>query len=381
MRETEFDITQAPEGYLPHRVVAPVYLRQFWDQPIGGPEEPALDGMVGSVLKTYREYRGGGGAAWLARYWPNVRRLMTYIRQKWCEEETGLLIGIQPSTHDIDLAGINSYLGTLWLAALRAAEEMAIRVGEPEWAAEHRMVFERSSASYDEALWNGEYYQQQLRDGDPTDFQWLTGCLSDQLIGQWWAHQLDLGQLLPAERVRAALRCVVRYNLRHDFEGFAHGYRVYADQADAGLLMCSWPLGGRPEVPTRYADEVWTGIEYQVAAHCLWEGLLEEADAVLEALWDRYDGRRRNPYNEIECGDHYARAMAGWTVLEAMAGLRHDEPACLVTVRSGPDAVLPIVTSTGWGHLVREADRLEIVLVSGLSRYDGCGSTTVRARC
>lgn len=269
---------------------------------IGGPDQPALDGMLGAVLKTYREYRGGG-REWLRRYWPAVVRLLDHVRASWLEESTGLLVGIQPSTHDIDLCGVNPYRGTLWLAALRAAEEMALQLDEPDAApGPHRVTFERASASYGAELWNGEYYEQKLREWDRTDHQWVRGCLSDQVIGRWWAHQLDLGPLLPVEHVRSALRAVVKYNLRHGFRDFEHPFRVYADGDDTGLLMCSWPDGGRPDVPTRYADEVWTGIDYQVAARCLWEGMRDEARQILDGMWDRHDGRRRNPYNEIEYG-------------------------------------------------------------------------------
>lgn len=367
MRDTEFDVMQAPGGALPHRLVVPTYLRQLWDEPIGGPEEPALDGMLGALLKTYREHRADPDDGWLQRRWERVLRLLAHVRGRWCEERTGLLVGIQPSTHDIDLAGVNSYTGTFWLAALRAVEEMARRLGDDAVAADVRAVFTLASASYDEQLWNGEYYQQVLREGDPVRFQWLTGCLSDQLIGQWWAHQLDLGHLLPVDRVRTALRSVVRCNLRRGFDGFEHPFRVFADGDDTGLLMCSWPRGGRPEVPTRYADEVWTGIEHQVAAHCLWEGLDEQAGAVLGGLRGRYDGSRRNPWNEIECGDHYARAMAGWTVLEAMTGVRHDAARQVVALRPQPGRArtLPVLLATGWGHVTTAADEVVLTLRSG----------------
>lgn len=358
MRELEYDVMQAPEGYLPHRVVAPSYLPQMWGVDIGGPEAPALDGMLGSVLKAYREYRGGAGRDWLARYADNLARLMDHVAAKWDPQDTGVLRGIQPSTHDIDLRGVNSYMGTFWLAALRAMEEIALVLGDANRARWCRARFERSSAEYDRLLWNGEYYVQVLADDEPTDFQWLAGCLSDQLIGQWWAHQLDLGYLLPVEHVQDALRAVVRHNLRTGFRDFVHPFRVYADQDDTGLLMCSWPVGGRPAVPTRYADEVWSGVEYQVAAHCLTEGLADEGLAILRGLWKRHDGSRRNPYNEIECGDYYARSMAGWTVLEALTGQRYDAtcgslrftPVLDVVAQDGV-AVLPFVLDEGWGSL------------------------------
>ena len=355
MRDTEYDVMQAPEGYIPHRVIAPTYHRQMWDVNIGGPEEPALDGMLGSVLKTYREVRQGAGLEWLNERWPNVQRLLTHIRTKWDSDNTGVLRGIQPSTHDIDLCGVNTFMGTLWLAALRAAEEMALLLGED--GKDYRLLFEAGSKAYDELLFTGEYYRQVLSPDEKPDFQWGDGCLADQLVGQWWAHQLDLGYVLPADHVKTALRNVVRHNLRKGFEGFDHPYRVFADGNDTGLLMCTWPHGGRPDIPTRYCDEVWTGSEYQVAAHCLYEGLVDEGFQILQGLWDRYDGSRRNPFNPIECGDHYVRALSGWSVLEARTGLRWDAPSgSLALNRPARGSSWPVVLGSGWGSIRTDDD-------------------------
>jgi uncharacterized protein (DUF608 family) len=367
MRATEFEVTQAPEGYLPHRVIAPAYLRQLWDVPIGGPAEPALDGMLGAVLKAYREVRHGAA---LETYWGGVQRLLTWIRTTWDPEDSGLLHGVQPSTHDIDLCGLNPFMGTLWLAALRAAEEMAILAGEPAPAAELRGLFTRGSVGYDQELFNGSYYAQRLEPGEPAEFQWIEGCLSDQLIGQWWAHQLGLGHLLPREHVVSALRAIVQHNLRKGFRSFEHPYRVFADEDDTGLLMCTWPRGGRPAVPTRYCDEVWTGSEYQVAAHCLWEGLEEEAWTILHGLWRRYDGTRRNPYNQIECGDHYVRAMAGWSVLDALAGASYDAVSRRLTLAPREHGQWPLLLPTGWGTLIRDADGARVACARGELRID-----------
>ena len=364
MRETEFEIMQAQAGYIPHRVITPTYLQQLWDQPIGGPEQPALDGMLGAVLKAYREYRAGAGIDWLRRFWPNLTRLLHHIDRTWSVDGTGMLSGIQPSTHDIHLTGHNPFMGTLWLATLRAAETMALLVQDADAAAAYRDTFRQASESYDAALFTGEYYVQRLRPGDNPHHQWGAGCLTDQLIGQWWAHQLDLGYLLPAKHVRTALAAVVRYNLRRGFRDFTHPYRVFADGDDAGLLMCTWPHGGRPEVPTRYADEVWTGSEYQVAAHCRREGLYREGRAVLDAVWARYDGRRRNPFNEIECGDHYARSLAGWSVLPALAGFTHDGPAGAFSFCQ-PDTSVPFLASSGWGLWSQEGDELVMTCTGG----------------
>jgi uncharacterized protein (DUF608 family) len=351
MRETELEATQAAEGYLPHRVLLPLSLPQLHDTIIGGPAQPALDGMLGAVLKSYREVRNGAGEAWLARLWPRLVRLMDFIEQRWDVAGDGVLVGEQPVTYDIALHGPNMFVGGLWLAALRTMEELALVVA-PELAAGYRARFERSAVRYDELLFDGEYYAQ-LPAASAHEFG--RGCLSDQLLGQWWAHQLELGHLLPREHVVSALEAVVRHNLRDGFQDFDHGYRVFADADDSGLLVCSWPKGGRPDVPVRYCDEVWTGVEYQVAAHCFMEGLEAQGTSLLAAVRRRYDGSRRNPFNEIECGDHYARAMAGFSMLEALTGFRYDALARRMTV-NGRFRRYPFLAASGWGEVERGPD-------------------------
>ncbi len=369
MRETDFNFVQAPEGYIPHRTILPLYLRQLWAEPIGGPTNPALDGMLGAVLKTYREVSQGGGRTWLHELWPKVKLLVDYVIDHWDANGDGVLEGEQGNTYDIAFYGPNIYIGGLWLTALRAAEEMARLEDDEPYAERLHQLFERGRDRYDEILWNGEYYIQLLDESSPRDDQIGDGCLSDQLFGQWWAHLLDLGYILPEDHVKTTLRSIVRYNVREDFTDFHHDYRVFADRDDAGLLICTWPHGGRPEVPVRYCDEVWTGIEYQVAAHCIMEGMVDDGMRLLTALRGRYTGERRNPYNEIECGDHYSRAMAGWSVLDAISGMRYDATNhqftfMSATGRSGSH--LPLMAATGWGSITQEdnADAFRIEMTA-----------------
>jgi uncharacterized protein (DUF608 family) len=360
MRETDWEVLQAPEGYLPHRVLYPL-ADQHFGRKIGGPDRPALDGMLGTVLKTYREARLGAGRPWLARYLPHLTRLMDYVQEHWDAAGSGLLQGDQPVTHDISLQGVNMYVGGIWLAALRTMETISRLLGHDAEAGEYARRFERSSAAYDGLLWNGEFYAQRTA-GDEFDFG--AGCLADQLFGQCWAHQLDLGYLLPDDHVRTALDSIVRYNFRDSFAGFRHGYRSFADGDDAGLLICTWPYGGRPQVPIRYADEVWTGVEYQVAGHLAYEGRSSESLRLVAAIRARHDGRRRNPYNEIENGDHYSRAMAGWALLDAMTGASYDALAGLVRLgRAVSD--YPYLAGTGWGRVRVIGDRVELTCLGG----------------
>ena len=148
--------------------------------------------------------------------------------------------------------------------------------------------------------------------------------------------------------------------MREGFSGYDPEERAFADGDDHGLLIIAWPEGGQPDRPTRYHDEVWTGIEYQVAAHCIQEGLVDEGLRIVEAARARYDGTKRNPYNDIECGDHYARAMAGWTILEALGGYRYDAVTGAITLDPAVAAETwrgPFVAGTGWGTATVESGR------------------------
>jgi len=365
MRETDLDHVQAPEGYIPHRTLLPLAVRQLWDVPIGGPESPALDGMLGTVLKVYREVRQGAGSAWLGHYWPRVQKLLSCIESTWDADQDGILDGEQGNTFDIAFYGPNMFIGSLWLAALRAGEEMArLRNDGPEAERLHGL-FVKARDAYDAMLWNGEYYIQIRDEAAPLEQQYGTGCLSDQLIGQWWAHQLDLGYILPEEHVRTTLRSIVRHNFKQGFHGWVPQERAFADGGDAGLLNLTWPHGGRPEVPTRYWDEVWTGTEYQVAAHCIMEGLVDEGMRVVAAVRERYSGEKLNPHNDIECGDHYARAMSGWTILDALSGYRYNAAtdALAFDPKLSPDVTdesgafrVPFVATSGWGQYEQASD-------------------------
>jgi uncharacterized protein (DUF608 family) len=353
MRETDLEYAQAPEGYIPHRTIVPLYLKQLWDEPVYGPTNPALDGMLGEVLKVYREVRHSGDRAWFDRVWPRVEKLLHYMIAKWDDDNDGVLQGEQPNTYDIAFYGPNMYIGALWLAALRAGEEMAKLQGNSDFAVTLHNRFELGSAEYDRLLWNGEYYIQLIDENAPPEDQFGTGCLADQLFGQWWAHVLDLGYVLPEEHVKTTLRSIAKYNTKVGFRGFEHGYRVFADQDDSGLLICTWPQGGRPEIPVRYCDEVWTGIEYQVAANAIMEGQVDEGLELARNLRNRYDGTRRNPYNEIECGDHYSRAMAGWSLLDALTGLRYNGLTRALSITPPQEAAFraPAIFGDGWGTL------------------------------
>jgi hypothetical protein len=153
--------------------------------------------------------------------------------------------------------------------------------------------------------------------------------------------------------VRRALSSIVKYNCRKDFTEHQQFPRKYVRDDEAGMLNCTWPQGGRPETPLLYSDEVWTGIEYEVAGALLFEGMVDEALALVAAVRERHDGRLRSPWNEVECGDHYVRTMSSWMLLEAAAGYVHDASRNLIGFgpRISPeDFRCFFATASGWGR-------------------------------
>ncbi|MCJ7485567.1 MAG: glycoside hydrolase family 116 protein, partial [Candidatus Aminicenantes bacterium] len=185
-----------------------------------------------------------------------------------------------------------------------------------------------------------------------------------------------LGRYLPAERIQSSLRAIYKYNFLTDFRNFSNVQRTYALGDEKGLLLCSWPNGGRPPLPFPYSDEVWTGIEYQVASHLIYEGLLEEGLSVVKAVRDRYDGLRRNPWNEVECGHHYARAMSSWGVLLALSGFSYSGPEMRMGFdpKMNADDFRTVWTAgSGWGVYSQKAEPGKSVLVrleAGAGRLD-----------
>jgi len=367
MRETEWLVQQHPSGYLPHRVLLPIYLPRPGEHSLRGPDSPALDGLLGGILKTYREVRAGGDAAWLATVWPGVRRALDYLWTAHDPERAGLITGEQPNTYDISIYGLNSFIGTLYLAALLAAEAMAQSMGQGDLAAECRRIYEHGRAELDKRLWNGEYYVQDVDFAKYPEQNFGLGCHADHLLGQWWAHQLGLGHLLPAEHLRSAAGAIFTHNFRQNFHGIHQAPRVFVADDDPGLVVCTWPRGGRPAVPTEYSDEVWTGLEYEVAALLFYEGQPEPAARIVAAARARHDGRKESPWNDVECGDHYVRAMAAWGLLEAALGYDYDAAAGRLGFAPNLGAEnfrAPFVAAHGWGTFAQQqaAGRLTATL-------------------
>jgi non-lysosomal glucosylceramidase len=285
---------------------------------------PATDGQMGTIIRLYREWKLSGNTDFLREVWSKAVKALDFAFVHWDSDGDFVLDSQQHNTYDIEFYGPSSLTNSMFYAALKAAAEMAEHLGEHALALKYRTVWEQGSRKMDELLWGDEYYIQQIDDVDRHRYQYGMGCLSDQVFGQLLAHVAGLGYILPEEHVRQAVRSVYEYNFRTDFTEHHNTQRTFALEREKGLILCSWPNGGRPKLPFVYSDEVWSGIEYQVAAHLIYEGYVNEGLTMVKAVRERYDGYRRNPWDEVECGHHYARSTASWAVLLALSGFKYD---------------------------------------------------------
>ncbi|MBN1558406.1 MAG: hypothetical protein JW951_09700, partial [Lentisphaerae bacterium] len=302
----------------------------------------AADGQLGGVMRVYREWLISGNDAWLRRTWPKCRQALEYTWRYWDADRDGVMEGVQHNTYDNEFWGPNTMLGSLYLGALRAAEEMARYLGENGNAAAYRRIFESGKAWMDDRLFNGKWYRQiinpdanahtdhksrHLVKGEKTPrWQYGNGCLTDQLIGQWYAEMLQLGDLFKPAHVRKALQSIFRHNWRADLDGHATLLRSFAFPGEAGLLLCTWPGNDEPPYPFWFSSEVWCGCEYQAASHLIYAGFVDAGLAIVKGCRDRHDGSRRNPWDEFECGHHYSRSMASWALLLALSGFEYHAP-------------------------------------------------------
>ncbi|MCC7492875.1 MAG: hypothetical protein IT204_11025 [Fimbriimonadaceae bacterium] len=334
LREVEFAHCTDAAGRMSFRVNLPLERAQQF-------AHAAADGQMGCLLKLHREWRLSGDDGFLRALWPAARRALEFcwVPGGWDADQDGVMEGCQHNTMDVEYYGPNPQMTGWYLGALRAAEELARHLGELDFAERCADLFRRGSAWMDEHLFNGEYYEQEVRPiADPAaiaaglrvgmgaadltnpELQLGAGCLIDQLVGQFQAQVCGLGHLHDPAKVATCLQSIVRHNRRADLYGHFNHLRSYALADESAVLMASYPRGRRPRRPFPYFTEVMTGFEYTLAVGLLQEGLTQLGLELITAIRARYDGRRRNPFDEAECGHHYARAMASWGAVLALTG-------------------------------------------------------------
>jgi non-lysosomal glucosylceramidase len=333
------------------------------EEPVG----PAVDGQAGCILRAYREHQMSADAAFLARLWPKVKKSLQWLIQHDANAD-GLLEGPQHNTLDAQWYGEVPWLSSLYLAALAAGGAMAHEMNDSEFADQCRLLRDRGAKSIVGELWNGElgYFIQRPDKAHSRAVGSYDGCEIDQVFGQHWAWAVALGRVLSEPHVKRALRSLWTYNFAPDvgpYRALNKPGRWFAMPGEAGLLMVTFPRGNRPGIDdpaggwsSMYFNECMNGFEYQVAGHMIWEGMVLEGLAITRAVHDRYAASRRNPWNEVECGDHYARSMASYGVYLAACGFEYHGPNGHLgfVPRLGPDDFRAAFTSAaGWGTLAQ----------------------------
>jgi len=389
LRELELIRSMDENGHVTFRSALP-------EGPVEHDFHAASDGQLGGIMKVFRDWQIFGDVDWLRKMYPLAKRSLDYCIRTWDPDHQGGLFEPHHNTYDIEFWGPDGMCTSIYIGALSALAQMANAVGQTEDAAFYDELAQRCARFMEAQLFNGEYFQQKVqyqglrntsfaamvaqvdehssemqrllkREGPK--YQYGNGCLSDGVIGAWMAGMYGIDTPLAREHVRKTLQAIFKHNFKTDLSQHANAQRPsYAMGHEPGLLLCSWPLGGKPTLPFVYSDEVWTGIEYQVASHLIAEGFVKEGLTIVKALRSRYDGRSRNPWNEYECGNYYARAMASYALLGALAGFRYS--AVLKTLWFGPQlSVRPFrtffSTASGYGTIAIEDRSLRVQLLEG----------------
>ena len=371
LRQTEFCISQNKEGHQVFRSALPV-------RPVLHDFHSAADGQLGGIMKAYREWRISGNTDWIRELFPNIRKSMDYCIKVWDPRETGALEEPHHNTYDIEFWGSDGMCTSFYVGALQAIVLMGKALNED--VSSYELLLTKSKAYMETKLYDGEYFIQDIRwkdlnTPDPSKaqtiagydseealkllekegpkYQYGTGCLSDGILGSWMSLVCGMPEIIDREKVKSHLLAVHKYNLKSDLSEHANPQRpTFAMGNDGGMLLCSWPKGGKLQLPFVYSDEVWTGIEYQVASHLMFEGEVEKGLEIVRTCRSRYDGRIRDPFNEYECGSYYARAMASYGMLEGLTGIRFDavDGTLYIDSRIGNDFTSFLSTGTGFGN-------------------------------
>lgn len=348
----------------------------------------AADGQMGQLIHAYLDFQLSGDLDWLRSVYPSVKKAMEFcwLPGSWDADRDGVMEGVQHNTYDVEFYGPNPQCGIYYLGGLRAVEQMARAVGDAAMAAECARLFDRGRQWIDDNLFNGEYYIQKIRgfpkaqihkammstmgseNTEQPEYQVGDGCLVDQLVGQYLAEVAGLGPLVNPRNLRKTLASIYRYNYKRNLLDHDSVQRIFAVNDEAALIICDYGKGSRPHIPFPYWAEVMTGFEYSAAAHMLYEGMVREGVECIENIRARYDGERRNPWNEAECGHHYARAMAAWSGVLALSGFRYtgaEKTLELLPRWKAPGFQSIWLTATGWGKFEQSAGKTTIRVLAG----------------
>jgi len=332
----------------------------------------AADGQMGQIIHAYLDWKLSGDDQWARAMWPRLQKAIAFAWQPggWDADRKGVLTGVQHNTYDVEFYGPNPMCSIWYLGALRACEEMARALGDATTADQYKKLFDQGSQWIDANLFNGNFFIQQIvgyrqdqiaphlqsdmgsEDTEHPQYQVGQGCLIDQLVGQYLAEVAGLGPLVSPEHIRATLESLYRFNYKRTLFDHNNVERTFALNDEAAMVICDYAASPRPRIPFPYYAEVMTGFEHSAAALMIFSGMIDEGIECIHNIRSRYDGEKRNPWDEAECGHHYARAMASWTSVVALSGFAYDSlHASVIAVPRLPHREFQCfwATGTGWG--------------------------------
>ncbi len=344
IRDMEFNFSTDENGRMGFRIMLPLG-RKMTDF------RACVDGQMGAVIKCYREWKISGDNKWLEANWENIKKVLEYAWSEnnedcWDLDKDGVLEGRQHHTLDMELFGPSSWLEGMYLAALKAAAEMADFLGDTQKAQEYREIFDKGYRWTKENLFNGKYFIQKVDINDKriTDkfdaspkywndetkqikYQIHEGSSIDQMLAQWHADIIGLGEIFDKEQVFDALSEMMKNNYKPTKREFVNPWRIFSVNDEAGTVICDYPHGTeKPKIPIPYCEETMTGFEYSFAGLLCSRGKIDDGLKVVKAVRDRFDGEKRNPWNEFECGSNYARSMASYALIPILSGFEFDMP-------------------------------------------------------
>ena len=344
IRDVEFKYSTDENGKMMFRTNLPLGRAMFEGR-------ACLDGQMGTVIKCYREWKISGDNKWLEDNWENIKKVLEYAWSEhngdcWDRDKDGVLEGRQHHTLDLEMFGPSSWLEGMYLAALKAASEMAEFLGDTEKAKEYMDLFEKGYKWTKENLFNGKYFIQKvditdkaiLEKFDCVDAYWnyevnqikyqlSEGSSIDQMLAQWHADIVGLGEIFDKKQMACALSEMMQNNFKPTMRDFVNPWRAFALNDEAGTIICDYPADcNKPKIPLSYSEETNTGFEYAFAGLLCSQGKLDDGLKVVKAVRDRYDGEKRNPWNEFECGNNYARSMASYAFIPILSGFEFDMP-------------------------------------------------------
>ena len=395
MRDIDYANNMNRIGAMRFRLPLPVGV--LVDEEALGVDHPCADGQFGGVMRVYRDWKISGDNDWLRSIWPKVRKSIEYAwhpenAERWDPEMSGILHGRQHHTLDVDLFGPASWTSGFYLGALKAGAEMAEFLGEKEIARTYNEIYNKGRKYLNKELFNGSYYHQlidlkekSILDGFAGgDYYWSErfeeialqigeGCEIDQSLAQFHATLYGLGEIYDPDQRKTALMSLFRNNFKPRMRDHNNTRNIFSLNDEGALIICSWPDGSyHPKVPLAYSSENQGGYEYAAAVQMIQIGMIDEGMTVVEAIRDRYDGAKRNPWNEFECGSNYARNMVTYALLNAFSGFEFDIPNRSL----GFNPMVPgdfrcfFCVAPGWGTVYFEAAKVILSLLHGRLQLD-----------